>query len=486
MQQEIDKKASGQAIASEGNKKFAMVPKSSLQGTISTYNKARVNSDEESNRMVSSDSEAEFLNSESVHYATRATTSNLQANKGASDSGKGAQDSRKVILIDDHSDQEDLAANDSQTIGHNERNNIGMTHNKPSDSESDVDWEEEIEELEVDTEIEGAIAAGIARFVKKVDNDIDINKNNMSSSSSSDQMNSNLDNDVAERVASGTSDIVTESRLQKDGFVGDSKVLKTEPVSDSTSSDTPKTSTLLQPNSSETDAFTKLGDCALSVEVASSISTAMEAAYVPDIRASIGNSTHKFVNSVVDDLGSVVPSIESLNSNKHQAESLSHALTITDDDYIDRAISMANGMGDWAGKAVRRVLKDHAATLKDTERSDNKGGIVVKSKVSATSDTPLEHVTRDEKSEQSDQISSFATSSLQEDSTDPVSALLEEDVDYASQYRKSMRDAESMTEEMKEEVLQLLQAFDLPYIIAPFEAEAQCAVLEQVNLITYL
>ena len=47
-----------------------------------------------------------------------------------------------------------------------------------------------------------------------------------------------------------------------------------------------------------------------------------------------------------------------------------------------------------------------------------------------------------------------------------------------------MRDSESLTEEMKQEVIELLQVFSLPYIVAPFEAEAQCAVLEQVGRFT--
>lgn len=48
------------------------------------------------------------------------------------------------------------------------------------------------------------------------------------------------------------------------------------------------------------------------------------------------------------------------------------------------------------------------------------------------------------------------------------------------QFNRAMRDSESLSEELKEEVIQLLQAMNLPYLVAPFEAEAQCAVLEQV------
>ena len=45
---------------------------------------------------------------------------------------------------------------------------------------------------------------------------------------------------------------------------------------------------------------------------------------------------------------------------------------------------------------------------------------------------------------------------------------------------RASRDTETITGEMKSEMLEMLEIFQLPYIIAPFEAEAQCAVLEQV------
>ncbi|XP_020554665.1 DNA repair protein UVH3 isoform X2 [Sesamum indicum] len=52
-----------------------------------------------------------------------------------------------------------------------------------------------------------------------------------------------------------------------------------------------------------------------------------------------------------------------------------------------------------------------------------------------------------------------------------------------SEQRKLERNAESVSNEMFAECQELLQMFGIPYIIAPMEAEAQCAFMEQSNLV---
>ncbi|XP_057816158.2 DNA repair protein UVH3 isoform X2 [Cryptomeria japonica] len=61
--------------------------------------------------------------------------------------------------------------------------------------------------------------------------------------------------------------------------------------------------------------------------------------------------------------------------------------------------------------------------------------------------------------------------------------LRQEELDLQSAQKKHERNAESVTGEMFAECQELLQMFGIPYIIAPMEAEAQCAYLECTHLV---
>ncbi len=50
-------------------------------------------------------------------------------------------------------------------------------------------------------------------------------------------------------------------------------------------------------------------------------------------------------------------------------------------------------------------------------------------------------------------------------------------------HAKALRDANTVTDEMREEVMGLLELLGVPYMVAPMEAEAQCVELERLNLI---
>ncbi|KAE9449160.1 hypothetical protein C3L33_18941, partial [Rhododendron williamsianum] len=61
--------------------------------------------------------------------------------------------------------------------------------------------------------------------------------------------------------------------------------------------------------------------------------------------------------------------------------------------------------------------------------------------------------------------------------------LSRERIDLEDEQRRLERNAESVSSEMFTECQELLQMFGLPYIIAPMEAEAQCAYMELSNLV---
>ncbi|XVF60355.1 hypothetical protein PTKIN_Ptkin08bG0038400 [Pterospermum kingtungense] len=73
----------------------------------------------------------------------------------------------------------------------------------------------------------------------------------------------------------------------------------------------------------------------------------------------------------------------------------------------------------------------------------------------------------------------FTEASLDEE----LLILGQECMNLGDEQRKLERNAESVSSEMFAECQELLQMFGLPYIIAPMEAEAQCAFMELTNLV---
>lgn len=195
---------------------------------------------------------------------------------------------------------------------------------------------------------------------------------------------------------------------------------------------------------------------------------------------------------------------------------------------LNRAISTASNMADWAGRVVRRVLKEHIApqgTGASNAPAAAAAAVAAQPSVPVTPavvKTEAAHVAEpasgasaglENAKEASSSVSysggasmtgmarpssvSWAPALVESSYEEPPSSGggilqqltqdsdilqdLDEDIETT---RKSMatsaRDAERITEEMKDDVLRLIQAFDLPFIIAPYEAEAQCAVLEEV------
>ncbi|KAG2261328.1 hypothetical protein Bca52824_068407 [Brassica carinata] len=130
-------------------------------------------------------------------------------------------------------------------------------------------------------------------------------------------------------------------------------------------------------------------------------------------------------------------------------------------------------------------IKVSAMPRADDERISSHIGILY--------DTDSQQETREE-NKFDDRTFNIESSTDLEEKTVPVElseAILEEEmrvldqeyVNLGDEQRKLERNAESVSSEMFAEIQELLQIFGLPYIIAPMEAEAQCAFMEQSNLI---
>ncbi len=180
---------------------------------------------------------------------------------------------------------------------------------------------------------------------------------------------------------------------------------------------------------------------------------------------------------------------------------------------LEQAQTTAANLTNWAGRAFRRAVAQHAAETglnipqnvnpKVIPACDNNGGsssvareeVVQEHSVHATQlrskkvDT-IDHVTQESKvTNDSDtretkegQTSSVAWPEVLGDET-VLRTLEEYQEKWAHERNQQDRDADTMTDEMKAEAMNLLQLFGVPYVEAPAEAEAQCVMLEALGLV---
>ena len=216
-----------------------------------------------------------------------------------------------------------------------------------------------------------------------------------------------------------------------------------------------------------------------------------------------------------------------------------------DTDMLRRAVSSASGMGDWAGRAVQRVLQGHVDSSKgehctqhrhklsplssdaindakvvcsSTDSDANIGNRTqLFSKNSPPSPSPpneeilclmsenemIQHgrsttsgMSLPLHSEAFNQTpnTAYAVSGLRASDSGSFNiertstSVLDDDIKIPSSnddvtMKRALRDTQRLTGEMVEDVKRMLDLFHLPWVTAPYEAEAQCASLEQMGIV---
>uniref|UniRef100_A0A803QLX4 DNA repair protein UVH3 n=1 Tax=Cannabis sativa TaxID=3483 RepID=A0A803QLX4_CANSA len=149
---------------------------------------------------------------------------------------------------------------------------------------------------------------------------------------------------------------------------------------------------------------------------------------------------------------------------------------VVEDQKIATEAKTSSNLVEATGKAVcssKAVTND---LIRDVENEDNLASKKGQEKIPQE----IEHGLENSSFKNNDGLRVEVTeASLEEE----IQVLAQERMDLGDEQGRLERNAESVSSEMFTECQELLQMFGLPYIIAPMEAEAQCAYMELANLV---
>jgi DNA excision repair protein ERCC-5 len=142
-----------------------------------------------------------------------------------------------------------------------------------------------------------------------------------------------------------------------------------------------------------------------------------------------------------------------------------------------QAQATASNLTNWAGRAVRRAIEEHMG--KPITSIDNEVSSRIPLLVVALDDNAI--TDNDGDLERVDDKNTLPKDSFNQDAS--LEFLEHEDEELRQEQNRQQRDMDAVTESMKEDIVQLLLLFGIPYVDAPAEAEAQCVALEKLGLV---